>query len=108
MALFTGISDEEIVTQVKDYSFTRPDPICEVNYAQLKSGSIMVEGKEVPTVPLSSYVRAVEIANILKNWIQQGQFLLGEPQQLLPTAPVEKKEAVAESIINEFEQPPLA
>ena len=30
MALFTGVSDEEIVTQVKDYSFTRQDPICEV------------------------------------------------------------------------------
>ncbi len=108
MAAFTGVSDEEIVTQVKDYSFTRSEPLCEVNYAQLKSGSITVEGKEVPTVPLSSYVRAVEIANILKSWIQKGQFLLGEPQQLLPTAPVEKKEAIAESIINEFEQPPLA
>ena len=32
MALFTGVCDEDIVTQVKDYSFTRPDPICEVNY----------------------------------------------------------------------------
>ena len=34
MALFTGVCDEDIVTQVKDYSFTRPDPICEVNYAR--------------------------------------------------------------------------
>ena len=87
MALFTGVSDEDIVTQVKDYSFTRPDSICEVNYAQLRSGTITVEGKEIPTVPLSSYVRAKEIANILREWIQKGEFLLGEPQKLLPSAP---------------------
>ncbi len=87
MAMFTGISDEEIVTQVKDYSFTTPTPLCEVNYAQLRSGSITVEGKEVPTVPLSSYVKAKEIAGILKEWIQNGEFLLGEPQKMLPTVP---------------------
>ncbi len=85
MALFTSISDEDIVTQVKDYSFTRQEPICEVNYAQLKSGSISVEGREVPTVPLSSYVRAKEIAEILKKWIENGEFILGEPQQMLPS-----------------------
>jgi L-aspartate semialdehyde sulfurtransferase len=90
MAVYTGISDEEIVTQVKDYSFTRQEPLCEVNYAQLRSGSIMVEGKEVPTVPLSSYVRAKEIASILKDWIQQGRFLLGEPQHPLPTTFLKK------------------
>jgi L-aspartate semialdehyde sulfurtransferase len=85
MARYTGIADEDIMTQVKDYSFTRPDPLCQVNYAQLKSGMIVVEGKEVPTVPLSSYVRAKEIASILKVWLQRGDFLLGEPQHLLPT-----------------------
>ena len=47
MAFFTGVSDKDIVTQVKDYSFTRPDSICEVNYSQLRSGTITVEGKEV-------------------------------------------------------------
>ena len=63
---------------------TRTEPICEVNYAQLKSGSIMVEGKQVPTAPLSSHVRAKEIAATLKDWILQGNFLLGEPQHPLP------------------------
>lgn len=91
MAAFTGVSDAEIVTQVKDYSFTRPEPLCEVNYAQLRSGSILVEGKEVPTVPLSSTVRAREIAQILKGWIEKGDFLLGEPQQLIPSVPGDKK-----------------
>jgi uncharacterized protein (DUF39 family) len=87
MAQFTGVSDEEIVTQVKDYSFTAQEPICEVNYAQLRSGTIRVEGREIPTVPLSSYVRAKEIAEILRNWIEKGEFILGEPQNMIPSVP---------------------
>ncbi len=92
MALFTGVSDEDIVTQVKDYSFTRPEPLCEVNYAQLRSGTIRVEGREVSAVPLSSYMRAKEIAEILKAWIEKGEFVLGEPQNMLPS--VSRAEAV--------------
>ena len=107
MAAYTGVSDEEIVTQVKDYSFTRSEPICEVTYGQLRSGSITVEGKEVTTVPLSSYVRAKEIANILKDWIQKGTFLLGEPQHLIPSVPAQEKKT-EDSAIKEFEQPQLA
>ncbi len=100
MALHTGVSDEEIVTQVRDYSFGRTEPLCEVNYAQLRSGTITVEGKQVPTVPLSSYVRAKEIANILKDWISKGEFLLGEPQQLLPTVLPEKREETPSLTVN--------
>lgn len=85
MAMFTAVSNSDIVTQVKDYSFNKSAPLCEVTYEQLLSGSITLEGKEVPTVPLSSYVRAKEIANILKDWIEKGEFLLGEPQKLLPS-----------------------
>jgi uncharacterized protein (DUF39 family) len=36
---------------------------------------------------LSSYVRALEIARILKGWIEKGEFLLTEPQEMLPTVP---------------------
>jgi len=85
MARFTGVSDEDIVTQVKDYSFTLRDPICEVSYAQLRSGTIRVEGRDIPTVPLSSYVRAKEIAETLRSWIEQGEFILGEPQKMIPS-----------------------
>jgi L-aspartate semialdehyde sulfurtransferase len=107
MAAYAGVADEDIVTQVKDYSFTQPEPLCEVNYAQLKSGSITVDGKEIHTVPLSSYVRAKEIALILKDAIQKGTFLLGEPQQLLPS-PLVPKHKADDSVIKEFEKPPLA
>lgn len=88
MARFTAVSDEEIWTQIVDYGEAYPRVISgslgEVNYAQLKSGKIVVQGKEVPTASLSSYSKAQEIATILKEWIQKGEFLLGEPVQTLP------------------------
>jgi uncharacterized protein (DUF39 family) len=88
IAAQTGLSDEEIFTQVIDYGSDYPNggstSLAQVSYAQLKSGSIQLNGKTVPTVPLSSIVRAREIADQLKDWIQKGEFLLGEPQFTLP------------------------
>jgi uncharacterized protein (DUF39 family) len=55
-----------------------------VSYAQLKSGKLTLNNQEVPTVPLSSMVRAREIAQHLKDWIASGRFLLGEPVEPLP------------------------
>ncbi len=85
---YTAVKDAEIVAPIVDYSQTypqrKPDVLGEVSYAQLKSGKIKVQGKVVPTASLSSYSRAVEIASILKNWIQQGDFLLTEPVAPLP------------------------
>jgi len=66
------------------YPQRKPDILGEVNYAQLRSGKIIVQEKEVPTASLSSYSRAVEIANILKDWIKKGEFLLTQPVALLP------------------------
>jgi len=109
MAAYTGISDEDIVTQVKDYSFTQSEPLCEVSYSDLRSGTITVNGKEVTTVPLSSYVRAKEIADILKEWIKSGSFLLGEPQHFFPSVQRDKPEQnISDEVITEFENPPLA
>lgn len=85
---FTAVKDGEIVTQIVDYSEAYPNCIPgslgEVNYAQLKSGKIIVKGKEVPVGALSSYSKAVEIAEELKNWIQKGDFLLTEPVAPIP------------------------
>lgn len=88
MARATGISDDEIYTQVIDYGVDYPKGVstslAQVSYSQLKSGSITVNGQKIPTVPLSSMVRAREIADTLKEWIRTGRFLLGEPQFTLP------------------------
>ncbi|MFZ5760922.1 MAG: homocysteine biosynthesis protein [Thermodesulfobacteriota bacterium] len=89
MARYTGVSDVDLVTQVVDYSNDYPQGVArtygEVTYAQLKSGVIEVNGKEVPTAPLSSVVRAREIAETLKKWIEKGDFSLQEPVQTLPS-----------------------
>ena len=88
MVQYTAISDEEIFTQVIDYGGDYPagtaKSLKQVSYAQLKSGHIELNGEQVPTVPLSSMVRAREIAETLKKWITNGKFLLGEPQMTLP------------------------
>jgi hypothetical protein len=43
-----------------------------------------MDGEKIPTVPLSSMVKARQIADTLKTWILAGNFLLGEPQFTLP------------------------
>ncbi|UCH08428.1 MAG: hypothetical protein JSV55_05505, partial [Deltaproteobacteria bacterium] len=82
-----GISDEEIFTQIidygKDYPQGKAKSLGQVSYAELKSGTITLNGKTVQTAPVSSYVRAKEIAEILKGWIQAGQFFLSQPQHFL-------------------------
>lgn len=88
MAAYTGVSNEDIFTQILDYGYDYPEgkakSLKQVSYAQLMSGTIEFKGNEVSTVPLSSVVRAREIAEILKQRISDGEFLLTEPQCALP------------------------
>jgi uncharacterized protein (DUF39 family) len=85
---YTTVSDADIFAPIVDYSEAypqrRPEIICEISYAELKSGHVNIQGKDVPTASLSSYPKAVEIANILKGWIEKGEFLLTEPVAPLP------------------------
>ena len=86
---YTMARDEDIWAQVVDYSEAYPQLIPgnlgEVNYRQLKSGKITVKEKEVPTSGLSSYLKAREIAQTLKEWIEAGKFLLTKPVEALPS-----------------------
>jgi len=86
MATFTSVSDADLFTQVVDYGHDYPHGISksygQVSYAELKSGTIMIQGKEIPTVPLSSMIKARKIAMLLKESIKNGTFFLGEPQHL--------------------------
>lgn len=85
---YTTVEDADIFAPIIDYSEAYPqrksDTLGEVSYAQLKSGHITIQGRDVPTASLSSYYRAVEIANTLKGWIARGEFLLTEPSAPLP------------------------
>jgi len=86
MIEFTSVEDKNIFTYVTDYSVPkRSRPVlAKVNYQQLRSGEIVVEGRRIPTAPLSSLSKAREIAEKLKTWIQAGDFLLNPPVQPLP------------------------
>ena len=85
---YTAVSDADILAPVVDYSEAYPqreaDILTEVSYAELRSGRIKVRKKDVPTSSLSSYPKAVEIASLLKKWIETGEFLLTEPVAPLP------------------------
>ena len=85
-----AVRDEDIYAQVVDYSNDYPNGVSashgEVNYKELKSGSIKVNGRDVPTASLSSYAKAKVIAEELKDRISKGKFLLGEPVSLIPSA----------------------
>ncbi len=92
MAHYCAVRDEELLAPIVDYGTDYPAGASRVlgyvSYAQLKAGNMTLEGKEIPTVPLSSLVRAREVARLLKEWIQAGNFLLGEPVELLPSVEI--------------------
>jgi uncharacterized protein (DUF39 family) len=85
---YTMVSDADILAPIVDYSDAypqlKPDILGEVSYAELRSGRIKLQGRDVPTGSLSSYPKAVEIASILKKLIEEGEFLLTEPAAPLP------------------------
>ncbi|MDI6786386.1 MAG: homocysteine biosynthesis protein [bacterium] len=92
MVKYTSIKNENIYTTIYDYSVEkRSKPtLGRVNYEQLRSGEIKINGKNVPTASMSSYKKALDIAEVLKQWIQEGKFLLQEPIEKLSTTQIFK------------------
>ncbi|MCK5805589.1 MAG: homocysteine biosynthesis protein [Lentisphaeria bacterium] len=84
----TCVRDEDILAPVIDYSTDYPEKtgrvLCEVSYAELKSGSIQVDGKDVPCSAMSSYAMAREIAHFLQDEIRRGDFPISQPLAPLP------------------------
>ncbi len=89
-AAAAAVRDRDIWAPVIDYALDYPQRtgriLGRVNYEQLRSGTIELEGRKIPAVPLSSYRGARAVAGILKTWIEQGKFLLTEPAAPLPGA----------------------
>jgi uncharacterized protein (DUF39 family) len=79
IARCVAVSDRELVTAVFDYSIPSRPVLSKVNYEQLKSGEIEIEGQKVKTGPLSSVYKARIIADELKGWIKKREFDLGQP-----------------------------
>lgn len=77
----TAVRDEDIVVDVMDYgipSRNRPS-VRKVNYAELRSGTIGIGGEDVRTSSLSSYRKALDVANALKGWVEKGEIVLAAP-----------------------------
>lgn len=77
----TSISNKNIYTKVFDYghaTLNRPD-FGMFSYADLQSGKITINGKNINTSPLCSISKARQIAETLKEWIVNGKFLLSTP-----------------------------
>lgn len=85
---YTTVRDRDIWAPVVDYSHDYQERtgkvITKLNYEQLKAGEVIIDGKEIEVGSLSSYAKALEIAEILKDEIESGDFLLSEPHSLLP------------------------
>jgi uncharacterized protein (DUF39 family) len=76
-----SVEDKDIYATIIDYSVkqrSKPN-FGRVSYADLRSGKIEVNGKQVRTAPISSYSKAREIAASLKEWIKEGKFFLQKP-----------------------------
>jgi len=84
----TCVRDRDILAPVIDYGTDYPQntgkTICQVSYEQLRSGQIEIDGKEVQVGSLSSYYKALEIANLLADEIRRGDFTLSKPLAMLP------------------------
>jgi uncharacterized protein (DUF39 family) len=85
----TAVKDEDIVAQVVDYSESypqvKPGSLGEVTYAELKTGTITVQGKQVVTGAMSSYSKARKIAELLKERIISKNFYLTEAVSPIPS-----------------------
>lgn len=85
---YTLVTNEDIISPIVDYSRAyperEPEVLGEATFAQLASGRITLNGRDVPTGGLSSYFRAEEIARILKSWIEEGSFTLAGRVAPLP------------------------
>lgn len=81
-----SIPNERLFTNVFDYGIgSRSRPVLRrVSYAELRSGEIELNGKKVPTAPLSSLYKAKAIAGLLKEKLINGEFEMTAPSMMLP------------------------
>lgn len=85
LAARVSIRNEQIETYIEDYG-DECKLVGTTNYAALRSGWIDFNGHHIHTAPLSSLARAREIADILKGWIERGEFLLTAPTRPMPAS----------------------
>jgi uncharacterized protein (DUF39 family) len=91
MARRVSIRNEQIETTIMDYGLPGSPVLGRTNYAELQSGIIFINGKEVRTAPVASLQKARQIAAILKSDIQTGKFEITCPVAMFPSGTSLKK-----------------
>lgn len=86
IAAHCAVQDKDLVAPVVDFAIPRRvrPTFGLVSYAQLKSGTIVLNGQRVRTAPLASMFLSRQVATELKDWITGGTFELTQPVQALP------------------------
>jgi uncharacterized protein (DUF39 family) len=86
-----AVRDEDIAVDLIDYGVpSRNRPLIRtVTYAELRSGSVEINGEDVRTSSLSSFRRARRVAQELRRWVESGTMQLA-----LPTRPIDAKKRV--------------
>jgi CBS domain-containing protein len=81
----TAVRDEDIRVDLLDYgipSRNRP-ALKSVSYAELRSGTVNLNGEDVRTSSLSSFRRARVVAATLKGWLEKGKMELCIPARAI-------------------------
>jgi uncharacterized protein (DUF39 family) len=86
-----AVRDEDISVDLIDYGVpSRSRPLIRtVTYAELRSGTVEINGEDVRTSSLSSFRRARKVAQELKRWVETGTMQLA-----LPTRPIDPAKKV--------------
>lgn len=86
IAATLALTDADIRATIFDYGVPRRSrpALGKVTYAELGSGQITVEGRTVPTGPISSLPKARRIAEAVKEWVAVRRWTLTPPLQPLP------------------------
>jgi uncharacterized protein (DUF39 family) len=86
IAATLALTDADLSATIFDYGVQRRSrpSLGRVTYAELRSGTIVVEGRKVPTGPISSLPKARLIAATLKEWIAERRWTLTPPVAPLP------------------------
>lgn len=97
---YTTVRDRDIQAPIVNYAVDYAECTGEIlgllNYEELKSGEVTIDDKKVKTGSLSSYAKALEIAEILKAEIKDGKFQVTTPIAPLPRAQQMKPLAIRE------------
>jgi uncharacterized protein (DUF39 family) len=98
----TTVRDADIMASIVDYSSDYPERtgkiLGRVSYADLRKGEVSFGGKIIEVSSMSSYYKALEIANTLKDEIKRGDFLLSKPIERLPLEQGSKKLEIRDKV----------